>query len=232
MVAIVSEQTLYKGSWHAMAQAGRLLRSAALLYNNGDSSSGVALAMFGREELGRSRLLRDCAWKTHAGRTFSVDDVSRICSEHVAKQEASAFSVVLRPRRDSQVAKALSAIAEREPTSDEYIRANKLLDIAVEAKRGRQPNDRHDSRCDSLYVDLNGLGSDWNCPVDLAPADALNQITEAVNDYALEYDRLTNPELWTALQPQVRGAEMRDARESMPRQIDIPAPTWPKQISG
>jgi hypothetical protein len=54
----VTAQTLWEGSWLALEQAGRLLRSASILWDSGDPSTAVAIAMLGREELGRSRLLR------------------------------------------------------------------------------------------------------------------------------------------------------------------------------
>ena len=64
---MVSEQTLLQGSWYALEQAGRLLRSAVALFESGDPSTAVAVAMFGREELGRSRILRVLAQQVKAG---------------------------------------------------------------------------------------------------------------------------------------------------------------------
>lgn len=228
----VSEQTLLEGSWHALAQAGRLLRSAVVLLESGDASTALALAMFGREELGRSRLLRKCYSETGSGRAFSAKDISKICSEHVAKQEASAFATVLKPHRDSQVGKALATMSlyAHTPTSDEYRQADEVLNAAAAAKQSRQPHDRHESRCDSLYVDLNDLGTDWKCPIDVSVDSAQTQINEAVSDYSHEYQRLTIPELWHPTQPQIRGAEMRDAKLKMTRPLEIPLPVWPKPI--
>jgi AbiV family abortive infection protein len=90
MIAI-SEQTLLEGSWHALVQAGRLLRSAVLLFDSGDASSALMLAMFVREELGRSRLLRMCAGEVNAGQLYTPCEVAAKCDDHVAKQETSAF---------------------------------------------------------------------------------------------------------------------------------------------
>jgi hypothetical protein len=89
MIAI-SEQTLLEGSWHAVVQAGRLLHSAVLLFDNGDASSAFVLAMFGREELGRSRLLRVCAGEVNAGQLYTPSEIAAKCDD-LAKQEASAL---------------------------------------------------------------------------------------------------------------------------------------------
>src|SRR5580700_10507363 len=98
MVTNVSEQTLLEGSWLALAQAGRLLRSAGMVLQSGDPSSAVVLGMFGREEMGRSRLLRDLSGEVSSGKTFTVKEVARYCGDHVDKQSATALSTVLRQK--------------------------------------------------------------------------------------------------------------------------------------
>jgi AbiV family abortive infection protein len=91
MVMNVTEQMLLEGSWWALKQAGRLLESATMLFESGDFSTALAVAMFGREELGQSRLLRDCAWEVREGKVPQPDEIKRRCKDHVKKQEASAF---------------------------------------------------------------------------------------------------------------------------------------------
>jgi AbiV family abortive infection protein len=186
MIAI-SEQTLLEGSWHALAQAGRLLRSAVLLLDSGDASSALVLAMFVREELGRSRLLRICAGEVNAGQLYTPCEIAAKCDDHVAKQEASAY----------------------------------------EAKRKRQPDDRHETLCDGLYVDLDEAGTSWQRPADLNIEDARKQITDEANDYSRELDRLSREGLFDSSQPQNRGKEMQAARQQRAR-FDVPAACWPK----
>ena len=227
MGSIVSEQTLLEGSWHAFAQAGRLLRSAVQLFDAGDASSGLVLAMLGREELGRSRLLRDCSGEVKAGKVFTPSEIKDKCGDHVTKQEASALSTVLRPSRDSALGKALLALNEHPHTSREYRDARKLLDTAYEAKTKRQPADRHDARCNSLYVDLDESGSSWNRPIDVSIEMARQQINDACNDYMGEFDRLTQGGLFDHLQPHICGKEMHAARQKMPP-FELPLPGWPK----
>jgi AbiV family abortive infection protein len=88
MIAI-SEQTLLEGSWHAVVQAGRLLHSAVLLFDSGDASSALVLAMFGREELGRSRLLRTCAGEVNAGQLYTPSEIAAKCDDHVEEYRAA-----------------------------------------------------------------------------------------------------------------------------------------------
>src|SRR5215467_306493 len=107
MTTNVTEQTLLEGSWYALEQAGRLLESATGVFESGDVSTALALAMFGREELGRSRLLRDCAGEVGKGKSLQPDAIERRCVDHVKKQEASAFATRLSPPPDSQVGQAL-----------------------------------------------------------------------------------------------------------------------------
>lgn len=187
--------------------------------------------MFGREELGRSRLLRDCAREVRGGKTLQAHEITNRCGDHVKKQEASAFSITLRPSSGSQLGKALSALTEHEPGSEQWDSANDIINSAVDAKRKRQPQERHQARCTSVYVDLNDAGTDWLRPVDITKDEARNNIVGAVNDYAHEVDRLTNEGLGPPLQqhsPQLSVEEMSIARARMSHPVDIPPPMWPK----
>jgi hypothetical protein len=47
---------LLKGAWYPLEQCGRLLSDAVALYRQKSYSTAVALAMIGREELGKYRM--------------------------------------------------------------------------------------------------------------------------------------------------------------------------------
>ena len=85
MTTNVDEQTLLEGSWWALEQAGKLLGSATRLFESGDCSTAVAVAMFGREELGRSRLLRDCSGEVRDGKLLQPNEIKKRCDDHVKK---------------------------------------------------------------------------------------------------------------------------------------------------
>ena len=81
----VAEQMLLEGSWLALEQVGNLLRDAVTLHNGGSYAAAIALAQFGREELGRSRILRDCSGKVRAGAQLTAKDIQARCDNHVRK---------------------------------------------------------------------------------------------------------------------------------------------------
>jgi AbiV family abortive infection protein len=229
VATIVSEQTLLEGSWYALEQAGRLLNSSKILFESGDFSTALAVAMFGREELGRSLLLRDCAKKVNEGETLQAEEIIKRCENHVSKQAASAFGTTLRPSNDSELGKALNAKCTHAPSSDKWVRAEEVINSAIEAKQKRQPNERHQLRCSSLYVDISAIGTGWARPVEISKEEALNNIYDAINDYSLEVDRLTNIELQSILEqhsPHVRAKARSIAKVKMVS-INVLPPAWP-----
>ena len=230
MTTNVDEQTLLEGSWWALEQAGRLLRSATVLFKSGDCSTALAVAMFGREELGRSRLLRDCAREVREGNLLQPHKITERCKDHVRKQKASAFHITLSPQSDSQLGKALRSLNEYEPSSEQWHNAESDINSAVKAKLKRQPDERHQARCSALYVDLNGLGTDWLRPsVKIAKDETRKAINNAISDYNREVDRLTNEESHPTLeqyQPHLSVKAMSIARSKMSHPMDIPRLRW------
>lgn len=230
----VSEQTLLEGSWYALDQAGRLLRSAASLFETGEQSTALVIALFGREELGRSRLLRECAREVRAGKSLDANEVRARCDDHVKKQEAAAFSVTLKPSKDSALDSALDralSTLQNDPASEASKGASALVDSAASKKLKRQPSDRHEARCCALYVDLDITGGDWLRPEDFDVDEARNHIREAVKDYAMERENLTNPTLRATLEqhlPHISVREMWSARNMLRRSISLPLPIQPK----
>ena len=57
---------LLRGAWYSLEQCGRLLSDAVVLYLAKSYSSSVALAMIGREELGKHRMLLE-EWRKAEG---------------------------------------------------------------------------------------------------------------------------------------------------------------------
>lgn len=230
MATNVSEQTLLEGSWYALEQAGRLLHSSKILFESGDFSTAVAVAMFGREELGRSRLLRHCASEVQQGKRLTAIEVTKRCQDHVAKQNASVGGIVLRTTNGTELCKAFQSRMKYAPNSKEWERANSIINSANEAKQKRQPNERHQLRCSSLYVDINAMGADWARPVEIDKGEARNHIYDAVNDYSHEVVRLANEDLRSTLElncPNVCSEAMYDARAKMVRTVNILLPSWP-----
>jgi AbiV family abortive infection protein len=187
---MVSDTVLLEGSWYALEQAGRLLRAAVGVYDRGDPGTALALALFGREEVGRSRILRTLADEVVGGASFNTAEVTKRCEDHVKKKRAGALSTTLRVVPPSQLAAALQARASSDPRSLEWVAARDVIRSALEAKAKRDPQDRHDTRESALYVDLDSNGTSWSRPCTIAAAVAREHIEDAVNDYATECDAL------------------------------------------
>ena len=187
---MVSESLLLEGSWYALEQAGRLLRAAVGVFDDGDPATGIVLAMLGREEIGRSRILRRLADEAAAGACFEAADVTRQCEDHVTKQRAGTFGTTLRVVPPSQLAAALQASVRSAPGSAEQVAAREVIRAASQARAKRDPQDRHDLREVALYVDLDSSGTTWSRPCAVASTDARAHIEDAVGDYAIEYDAL------------------------------------------
>src|SRR5262245_55979046 len=92
----VSPQYLLEGSAYALQRAGSLLRDAAMLYRKGSYATAYALAVFGREEIGKHKLLLGLRRQAVEGKNISVKDVRNVCERHLTKGAAGTLSVTLR----------------------------------------------------------------------------------------------------------------------------------------
>ncbi len=223
---MVTAETLRQGAWYALEQAGRLLHAATVLADDGDPITGAAVAMFGREELGRSVILRKLADDVDEGATMEPAEVRDACDNHVTKQSAGAFSTTLRAEPPTGVDTALRKMLGTEPGSQEWKAAEETADLATDAKRKRNPQRRHSIRIGGLYVDLNDGGSGWFRPCIRDASVARNEIADAMNDYAAERDRLRD-EVLDEDHP-----EMARARASIASEITLPEPRWPRNSTG
>lgn len=221
---MVSAETLFKGSWYALEQSGRLLRSAVLIYDHGDNSTAVALSMFGREELGRSRILRKLAKRVIDGDHLTPENVQSACENHVSKQASGSLSTTLRTQAPNQLDAALRKRMKVPPGSEKWQQASKTVDLATEAKRKRQPQDRHEMRENALYVDLDTSGTAWRRPSTLDSTKCYHEITDAMNDYAVEQDRLRDEVVDEDF------PDMASARAKMDRKVILPKPCWRKNM--
>ena len=220
----VSVEVLCKGSWFALEQCGRLLRSAVQVFDSGDRATGVVLAMFAQEELGRSRILREMAKRTAGGETFRPDDIQNACDDHVVKQRAAVLSITLIGEPGGTIDRLMREMMSLRPGTEEYRRANGRLDEAVQAKGKRLPHDRHDMRTSALYVDLDDDGSTWNRPSTLSRAKAYEVICGAVNDYAGQYDPVRIGIVEEEFPP------MAAARTAISSQLNLVSPRWPSEV--
>lgn len=218
---MISEDTLLRGSWYALEQAGRLLRSAVTLFDGGDPSTAVVLAMFGREELGRSQILRKLAAKVKAGEKLTAKQISKSCDRHLAKQEAAVLSTTLRVDPNTQLSAAVQTRVCAGFNSEAGRKASAEIEEATKAKRKRDPKSRHDARVQGLYVDLDDSGTSWIRPASLSAQVVRDHIFDAVSDYAGELDRLRIDVIEQDF------PEMAAASARMNPIPVLPVPSWP-----
>jgi AbiV family abortive infection protein len=148
--------------------------------------------MFGREELGRYKILRELADEVAGGRSMTPAEVQALCEDHEEKQRAAVFSSTMRADRGTRLGDALMTRMREPRTSEAWRDANETVEAATDAKIERTPQDRVRLREKSFYVDISASGLGWSRPVDITPTEARNAIVDAANDYVPERDRRIN----------------------------------------
>jgi AbiV family abortive infection protein len=195
MPATVTPEYLLEGAAYALEHCGLLLRDANLLYQNGSYASAVALAAFAQEELGRWKMLLDLRRKVLRGDRLTVEQIRTRCGDHVRKQEAGQMSTVMRTDKDSGLGKLLQSRASAKPGSKEWKAADEEIKRLDRQKTKRAPGDRHKQRMDALYVDPVSPDG-WNRPInEISQTSAFGRLQDVGNDYSLQYERYTNPQL-------------------------------------
>jgi AbiV family abortive infection protein len=216
---MVTAQFLLEGAAYALQHSGTLLRDAVSLYRQEAYPSAIVLALFGREELGKYEILRGYYEKVAAGLHVSITKIRAKCSNHVTKQRRAVLSIVQTGTVDEPVGKLLRARLHNSLDSQTYQKADRQLKKLAARKQAEMPNERHQLRLSNLYVEPTADGTGWQRPLEHADEDAKRQVVEAVNDYALVYDRL------------VRGngcpGAMGEAFQAWAGRPEIPEPVWP-----
>jgi AbiV family abortive infection protein len=219
MSSSVTAETLLQGAWYSLEQAGRLLVTSVMVFEKGDVSTATGIAMFGREELGRYKILRRLADEANTGSVF-VDYVQAEVDDHEDKQRAATLSSTIRTERGTGLDDLLRTRMREPPASDAWRIADEKLKIVTDAKTKRTPADRHRLRMKCLYVDIESNGLGWRRPHDLSAKEALEAITDALNDYSVQRDRLIN----------VPGdPPMMKAFDTIRPVPDLLPPRWPMQ---
>jgi AbiV family abortive infection protein len=171
---------LVQGSFYALANAGRLIHDAVFLFKDQRYASAVTLAVYCREELGRARILLDRASSLAPDQAITPQDVRDACNQHLAKLRHGQAATVLRFHAGPP--KGLSTLAV-DPMHPQYREARTFIDAATGAKRKRDPDDAHELREQSLYVEPDESGS-WNQPPLLSPTAAYNLVNDVAGDYS------------------------------------------------
>jgi AbiV family abortive infection protein len=201
----VRADVLLRGAWYAVEQSGLLLTNAMTLHSSKAYASAVVLALLAREELGRGNILLDLWRKGSGGTDVSVDEVQNACADHVEKQRRGQLSTTNHWQGTSGLEKLLRERSRAIGTS-EYAKLDKQLKKIDEQKAKRTPGERHSTRLKAMYVDLNEAGTEWNRPCLLPRGEATNCLTDAINDYSVKQDRLTQLDILKITEPDLATA--------------------------
>lgn len=220
----VTSAVLLKGAWYALEQCGNLLRDAVLLYRAKAYPSAVALAMIGREELGKHRMLLE-EWRKSqdTGKLPSVEAIQTACADHVDKQRRALLGLTFTGEGGSALDAAIRTRMNHKPQDSEYQEAEKVIQAALKGLAKRAPDARHTARMHALYVDLKDSGADWNRPLHVPQDESKKLLGDAANDYAGQWGRL-NPDLLRAM----GDPRLAEALEAWDQRPDLPPPVWPE----
>ena len=176
-----SARSILEGAVYALEQCGCLLTDAALLLRARSAASALVLAAFGREELGRARILLRLAAEAEAGVEVTGKRIQTECGDHVIKQSWGQLSITQLADADSGLGKLHRAILDNPPNSEEYKNASARLEETTRRQAKRKPDERHQERMNDLYVEPSNSG--WNRPSQVNREIAQQFVSEAIADY-------------------------------------------------
>lgn len=214
---------LLKGAWYSLEQCGHLLKAAAVLYGEKEYSTAVGIAMLAHEELGKHRILRS-EWKksVQTGQPPSVSQIKSVCEDHIEKQRQGQLSVTLMTNSRSALDTALRARVKSRPADPDYQAADRVIQTAIEAKLKHAPTERHETRLECFFVDLEDSGAGWKRPSKtISQDDAYRLLNDTANDYTSQWDRFSN----TALLEDLSLVEALEAWADKPA---LPLPARPE----
>ena len=189
----VTPQYLLEGTAYALEQGGLLLHDCVFLYRNGKYASAAAIALFAIEEIGRSRLLHSL-WKetVEKDRTFTLQAIRLKCGNHVLKQALGQEGIptLYVNSDDNKLNQLFEATLVRQATPESIMASAELQAIGARLHR-KLPNQRHNWRQKSLYVEPSHSGNNWNRPKDQPKKIAFDSMFGANEAFSLELCRFT-----------------------------------------
>jgi AbiV family abortive infection protein len=203
----VTAQYLLEGAAYSLERCGQLLCDARLLYLSGSYATAVALALFAREELGRSHILLDFRQDVVGGKKVTIKEIRDRCEVHLVKQEAAMASLTMRAETGSGLGNLLRtrSAAAAEPASKEFRETSEQLEEIDRKLKNRTPDDRGKLRVSALYVDPAEGG--WKRPTTaITKKRAYEVITDASNDLRGRGQRYIMPELYKDDDPELFSA--------------------------
>ena len=219
----VQSELFLRGAWYAVEQSGVLLKDAITLHSSESYASAVVLALLSREEFGRGHILLDLWRKASDGTDVSSEEMQNACDDHIEKQRRGQNSVTYRLQGASGLTKLMQDRSKAIGTP-EYAELDNKLKKIDELKMKKTPPERHSTRLKAMYVDFNEATAEWNRPCLLAKDKATDCLTDAINDYLVNRDRLTQLEILRTTDP-----DLAKAIGNWSDRPALPLLIWPAQ---
>jgi AbiV family abortive infection protein len=216
-----------------MEQAGFLVQASVTLFDAEQYAPAAGLALLAHEEIGKHRILVDLWWKAQMkGADLTVERIKGAYEDHVEKQRRGQLSITTRfgPGTLSDLIRKVMG----GPRSPEYAAAREKIDEVVHRQAKRTPDERHRTRMNVLYVDLEDSGDAWKRPALIGRNKALDIVQQACGDYS---GQVHNMAIWLGSQPENPTHPQEEALMAWvqavkvwPQRPEWPVPTWPRQV--
>jgi AbiV family abortive infection protein len=175
---IVTSDKILVGSFFALRQAWELVSAASILHRAGKYSSAYGLAVFSREEVGKSRLLEKHWEASVAGTPVSAQELNSGDLRSHAKKLRAAGKVL-------SEGVFFQGMPPDRGSSEEYELVRHIRDKNARA-RETDPDSTHLGRLRSFYVELHDAGLGWWKPwTAFDSTRSRREILEAETGYAL-----------------------------------------------
>lgn len=217
---MLSADDLLHGAIYALEQGGLSISDAVGLWQRGSYASAVILAVFAREEVGRSQICAD-AWRAVlGGGQVSTKQLAARCDDHVTKITAGRTGTVL--RLTPQQSLSLKGLFGDRQTAA-YREARRTTDQMIKSLARREPSDTHAIRCRAQYVEPADTG--WNRPSQTSRDESRDLITDVAGDYAVRRDYALHTEACT-----IEGdpTPIGPAARAWANCPTLPIPVWPE----
>jgi AbiV family abortive infection protein len=159
------------------------------------------------------------------GTSPTVKDIQRAFENHTDKQQAAVLSWTIQAEGGTAIDKAIRTQLNRSATDAERKQAEQVMESALRAFQRRAPGDRHETRMQAFYVDLDDSGT-WKLPERITRREASKLLNDALNDYVVQRERMVSlSELRAFGEP-----GLADELEAWPDRPDLPEPVRPELI--
>lgn len=181
---------LLEGAFYALEQAGYLLEDARVMYDRKRWPSSFALAVLGREEIGRARIYLRERKAVLSGNTVALQSLKAKVSGRGAHEK----KITAAQQTTGVFASSWYWGEPPEPGSPEEKQEFENLQQKRRIVEERQPKEDQRRKLRALYVDPAEGGSYWHRPIaEIAQDEADLMLGQAKLQYMIQRRELLNP---------------------------------------